>query len=362
MLGTINLISKRYHLMAVGPEKCLWYRNGRLWVSSELDDRVMEVADDLYIDEKQHILGRIIINNKLLQRILRLQPRACVMNDVGQFCFSFNRRIYIVDQHGRIIDSTPVRDGKRNPLQIAWIQGISGFRDALVYGEYGWDTSIDCVNIMQYGNHRWNTVYSFPPGTVSHIHGLVPDPKNQCVYVLTGDADSESGIWKAEANFSKVTPVLTGKQIYRCCAARVREDGMIYATDTPITNNYLMRIGRDWETKQIASLPGSVINSMEGAECWWFSTAVEQNPNLPRLLHSISIRKGPGIIDRNIHVFQYDDERGLHEVVCLKKDWLPMWLFQFGNLSFVRNYRNDRVFAIPIATTQWNLMTIEIKT
>ena len=300
------------------------------------------------------------MKSKILQRILRLQPRSCVRTANGYYCFAFNRALFIVNEQGEIFDKATVRSEMRNPLQIQYLQGIKGFDDGLIYGEYGWNEGKDVVNIVRYNGKEWESVYSFAPNTITHIHGLIPDPERECIYILTGDQDSESGIWKATNNFISVEPLFIGKQKYRSCAAFLRNGKMIYATDTPIEKNYLLETDFSIEPKEICELPGTVINSYIQGENWWIATAVEQNPNLPKLLHYVSSRIGPGIKDRYTHIFCITKDMQIREVIKLKKDILPMWLFQFGNVSFVNNYRDNRILIIPMGLKRISQKTVEI--
>lgn len=358
----IKLISSKYLLLSVGPNTCLWYRKGKIWISKDTNNIKKSKACDLYDAFGYSLFYRLLINISMVQRILRLQPRSCVKDGNDNYCFSFNKRLFIVDEYGELLSSYPVGNNMRNPLKITYIHDIEGFDNGFVYGEYGWNTNRSKVNILRYDGNAWINVFTFPEKTICHIHALIPDVQNKCVYILTGDNDHESGIWKATNNFRDVTPIVVGSQRYRSCAAILRDSNIIYGTDTPLEANGLLSINLKNNNciKKIIDLPGSVINALEINDTWWFATAVEQDPNLPFILHCFSSRIGPGIKDRFSHIFKFSSDGHVEEMFCLKKDIFPMWLFQFGNLFFVNNYRDNRVFAVPIALKKYSLKTIEI--
>lgn len=358
----IKLVSKKNTLLVVGKESCLWYSKGRLFVSNDVYDNKLTLSADL-LSNFIGLLGKVkklIYRVKWLERILRLQPRSCIAFS-GGFCFAYNRFIFVVGKDGIPIDISSVRFGMSNPLNIVSIEGIDSFSGLLVYGEYGGNEHSEAVSIMRFEGKTWKSVYCFEPKTVKHIHNIIPDKKNKCVYIFTGDSDSESVIWKATNDFKTVEPFLGGKQMFRSCAGIIENEKLIYATDTPIEDNYLFETDNNKKMRCIQNLPGSVINSSVIGECWWFATAVEQDSSLPMLSHCISRRIGPGIKDRYVHVFRKEKEKNAFEETRFEKDFHSMWLFQFGNVWFVNNYRDCRVFINPIAVKKYNQCTLEIK-
>lgn len=359
METSIITLSKDYKLLAVGRHKCLWYRKGKIYLTDNVEDSRKSLVLDLNT-KNMHSIKSFLYNLKIVQRVLRLEPRSCVEDNKGNFCFAYNRSLYIIDGNAKLLNKSDVRSEMRNPLQIIYLSGVPGFKDAFVYGEYGWNDERGYVCILQYDCREWKEVFRFPEKSICHVHALIPDVQNGSVYILTGDNDSECGIWRATDNFEKVEPVLTGKQKYRSCAAFANQNQIIYATDTPIETNYLFSYPHRGEPVPIMELPGSVIYSATIGDTWWFATAVEQDPNLPKILHYISFRKGPGIKDRYTHIYATDKTGSTKEIAKMKKDLLPMWLFQFGNASFVNNYRDTRVFLNPVAVKKYSQKTIQI--
>lgn len=347
--------------MVVGEEYCIWYRKGKLYYSSDVTEKKYFASNLLSPSTSftSNLKQRLTVNIRIASRILRLQPRTFVRCDEG-FSFAYNHAIYIVDKKGQFIEKKEIRPEMRNPLCIAYIDEIPGFSSGLVYGEYGWNDNRGPVSIMQRVNGCWRSSYTFTAGMICHVHALIPCKEEECVYILTGDIDTESGIWKATDDFETVEPVIVGSQQFRSCAAIVENGNFIYATDTPIETNQLYYVNKTGISKNIMPLPGPVINSSIINHNWWFATTVEQNPNLPYLLHCISCKKGPGIKDRKVHIFCRQKDKDVKEIASMVKDFLPMWLFQFGNVIFVNNYRDGRVFINPIAVYKYNQKTVEI--
>jgi len=361
---SLRFVSKKYSLILADKNYYLWYRNGALYLSHNIDGSDMSLLGGLCKSNVNYSLDslryRIICKSKALQRILRFQPRSCIRIENGRYLFSFNRNIYEVNYDGRIKLVHSIRKGMANPLSICTIKDISGFKDCIAYGEYGWNENRDPINIVRCINGVWDAVYTFPKNSICHIHALIPDKREACVYVLTGDKDNESGIWKATNDFRCIVPVLYGKQSYRSCAAFIDEKLMVYATDTPLEDNFLYETDLHSNTEIIMGIPGPVINGETIGGDWWFATTVEQNPNLPKIRHCISNRKAPGNKDRYVHIFCRNSAAEVKDVIQMKKDLLPMWLFQFGNVSFVKNYEDSRVYIVPLAVKKYGQKTLEI--
>ena len=299
----IKIVSKDYRLMVVGQEHCFWYKNGKIYISRDVYDSAKKEVFDVYPERKKSLIKKIIINSKLFQRMFRLEPRSCIITKNKFLCFSFNKSIFIFTENGDFVNCSKVRDEMRCPLQITYVSNIDGFDDALIYGEYGWNDDRGPVNIMRFNGKMWEPVYTFPKNTICHVHSIVPCKEKKCLFILTGDNDSESGIWIAKENFSQISPILIGKQMYRSCAAIIKNGALFYATDTPVEENHLFSFNYKDEPTVLYDLPGTVINSINLNGKWLFSTAVEQNPNLPKLLHCLSSKIAKGIKDRYSHLF-----------------------------------------------------------
>ncbi|NCU31691.1 MAG: SAM-dependent DNA methyltransferase, partial [Candidatus Moranbacteria bacterium] len=171
------------------------------------------------------------------------------------------------DGRGQFFTPEPVIDfcvGMNNPIGFAEINNIKGFDDCIAYGEYTGNPSAGTVSIYSRNKSgEWNIAYTFESGTIKHIHAIVPDHFRNNVLILTGDSDKESGFWVAENNFKTVRPLIFGEQRYRSCVAWPLKEGILYATDTPLENNYLFFISEsnNWQPEIVNEMPGPCIFS-----------------------------------------------------------------------------------------------------
>ena len=301
------------------------------------------------IGEKEILLGilpvssakKLISNIRLFARALRLEPRCGIFVNEDVAIVSYHGAIYRVDcKNSSIQLEHKFRSEMNNPLCFTKIEDIAGFSDGIYYGEYFLNHASAEVRIFKREeNGTWNIVYTFPSGSIYHVHGIIPYPKKDCVYVLTGDKDSESGIFEFRDNFTKVKTIVSGKQAYRACVALPIDNGLLYTTDTPLEENHLYQL--DFNSKEIKSvckiagpcIYGKVLSDNEMV----FSTSVEPDSRLTGLKYEFTYKLGEGVQDRNSHLYyvKWDGSQvQVNELFKVKKDIIPMGAGQFGTMMF----------------------------
>jgi hypothetical protein len=147
----------------------------------------------------------------------------------------------------------------------------------IYFGEYF--NNPDRRSVHVYGSEdgeHWSVVYTFPAGTIRHIHNIVVDPYRKGLWVLTGDSDDESGLWFTDDNFQTLDRVVGDTQQARAVALIPLEDGLIVPTDTPSAQNYVQHC--DPETGQltpVAPLPNSAFHAIKQCGLLFISTVAE---------------------------------------------------------------------------------------
>ena len=191
---------------------------------------------------------------------------------------------------------------------------------AIYWGEYFDNPARDEVHI--YGSHdagvTWSVAYTFPKGAVRHVHNIVHDPWEDCLWVFTGDYGDECRILRVTCDFSQVEAVLQGKQQTRAVAAIVTEEGLYFASDTPLEPNFIYRLDRAGTLTCLSSITGSSIYGCRVGRRLFFSTMVEPS----------EVNR-----DRRVQVYStiVSDPAGWQPLLSWPKDRWPMSLFQYGN-------------------------------
>lgn len=314
-------------LIAKNSSYLFGYQNGTIIIRDSATKRVVR---EKRIHSKLQSIG-------LIERFFRYEVRVGVSVDSDTFLFSDHGGIYRYSiSNDELKLEHKYINGMNNPISFCVRKDFSGCVTEVLYGEYLWNENKDAVSIYKrLENGTWKNVFSFPSGSITHIHNISFDEYNQRYIVLTGDEDTESAIWETDIEFSYMREIVRGSQQYRSCIINIFDGMMYYATDTPLETNWLYRLRESDRTiNPVCELPGPVIYGRVVDNELYFATSVEGNPNLGKWKYRISNKLGPGVKDRFVHVFKCDTNGHVFELDTLKKDIFPMWAFQFGNVLF----------------------------
>lgn len=348
-----SILSKRTTPLCFLPSgKCVCYKDGKLLVLE--DDKIRSVCPVLF-DKKEIFLGK----SKLLFRLLRLGIRTAIAMDEEHILLSVGNLIYEFDfTVGKVSNGYFCGDGVR-PLAFSCVSGINGFDDGIYFGTYQSVMSKNPVNIFKRVSvDHWEKVHTFKPGTVEHIHNVIPDPYRNCLWIFSGDFGDNAAIWKVTDNFNKVERVFYGNQKYRACVVHALPEGLLYATDSPIDNDFIYLLNPEsGELKEVVSIAGSCIYGCKWKDQYVFESSVEPLGKYKNKLDFLLSREiGSGIQDRYVRMYCGNLKIGFKEIYKEKKDNLPYATFQFGAVRFPcgENYGNLLIFQ-PIATCRNDL-------
>ena len=195
------------------------------------------------------------------------------------------------------------------------------------WGEYFDNPRRDEVHIYASADSGriWDIVYTFPRGTIRHVHNIIFDEYDRCLWVLTGDDADECTILRASPDFSQVEVVFCGDQQARAVAFVPTRDAVYFASDTPLETNHIYRMDRsDGRVRAVAKVASSSIQGCRVGDSIFFSTMAE--PSAINAADSVCLYGGKGAAWQ-----------------CLKqwrKDRWPLRFFQYGN-AFLPTGRND---------------------
>lgn len=306
---------------------------------------------------------------RILIRLFRLEPRLITKVEDDLFLVSFLGNLYSlisINNTWKLAVEHHYREGMNNPLSLIILKDITGFSDCVIYGEYWGNQNKEAVRIMRRLENDWSVIYTFPEKTITHIHGLVPDSNRGCVYILTGDEDSESGIWEARDNFTTVKPIIIGKQVFRSCVAFPTPSGLLYATDTPLEKNSINLLVIDGPKRgmieKLSDINGSCIYGTsvvcQELEYYVFSTTVEGDSKKTGLTALLSRKRGLGILTNHVECLCMQGlNKKIYSLGVFKKDHWP-FAFQFGSITFSTG-SNHSIYGTPIAVKGFDGKTLE---
>ncbi len=212
---------------------------------------------------------------------------------------------------------------------------------SVFWGEYFDNASRDEVYI--YGSFdrgaTWTVVHTFPKGAIRHVHNIVYDPWQDCLWVLTGDNGSECRILRASCDFSHVEAVLEGNQQARAVAAIPTEGGLYFSSDTPLESNFVYCLDRNGRLSRLNELNSSSIYGCRVGANLFFSTMVEPS----RINRDRTVQVYGGVINRGD---QWQSR------LAWQKDRWPMSLFQYGNAIFPDGSNTTSCLALTTIAVQ----------
>ena len=222
--------------------------------------------------------------------------------------------------------------------------------DHVFWGEYFDNPGRDEVHIYASSDRgaHWDVAYTFPDSSIRHVHNIVYDEWENCLWVLTGDNGSECRIVRASCDFSNVEVVLSGNQQARCVALIPTRDALYFSSDTPLEQNHAYRLDRRGSPTEVAKLSSSSICGCRVGDAVFFSTMVE--PSVANL-------------ERNVWVYGSSDGTQFAPVLKWEKDRWPMGLFQYGNAFFPDGNNTSGILAVTtvgvkevdLQTTLWQV-------
>lgn len=163
----------------------------------------------------------------------------------------------------------------------------------------------------------WDIAHTFPAGSIRHIHNIVYDRWVDRFWIFTGDYGKECRILSACTDWKSVDEILCGNQQARAVAAVITEDGLYFASDSPLEQNYIYFLDRRGRLRKLQSIPSSSIYACRNRNGMYFSTMVEPSEvNLTR----------------EAALFATEDGVSWKTLGSWRKDAWPMRFFQYGNV------------------------------
>ncbi|MBI4634948.1 MAG: hypothetical protein HY727_01235 [Candidatus Rokubacteria bacterium] len=196
------------------------------------------------------------------------------------------------------------------------------------WGEYFSNPHREAVHVYgsRDGGQHWDIVHTFAAGVVRHVHGVVYDGFADCLWVLTGDDDRESAIWKVSPDWRRCETVVEGSQQARAVTLQPTPEALYFATDTPAEQNWIYRLDRRGDLQRLAPISGSCFWSAQAGGRVFFSTAVEPS------------RRNTSPLAR---LYGGSEADGWQQLLAWRRDRWPGRLFQYPNIVFASG-RSDR--------------------
>lgn len=195
------------------------------------------------------------------------------------------------------------------------------------------------------GGKSWDVIYMFPKGEICHVHRIVYDPYARGLLICTGDRDHEVAILKTTDDFKTLRPIVQGEQQFRTATILPLKECILYGTDNPAGENYIMSIDRkNGMVRKIQQLPGPVLYGCLAGESIVFSTMVEKRN------HEVSVWAGNARSFRLIVHFK-----------TRKMNWLWREIVGYSTVILPDgDSKGPYLYCTPIGTKQYSDRLIKI--
>ena len=219
-----------------------------------------------------------------------------------------------------------VKRGTR-PLAMAVTPGGSIF-----WGEYFNNPAREEVHVYGSpdGGKSWDVVYSFTAGSIRHVHSVTYDPYGDHLWMCTGDYGDECRIMRVSNDWKVVETVLEGGQQHRAVRPIPTADGLYFATDSELEQNYICRLDSKGVVETLHPTDGPSLWGCRVGSLLFFSTGVE-----------------PSKVNLGRHACLYGSADGASwsQLVAWPKDPWHMRGFQYGNIILPQGWDDGNILA-----------------
>ena len=214
--------------------------------------------------------------SRLACRLLRQEVRALLRLSDGAYVAANREGVFFGPGDGGLLQSSQVAAGGLKlmpPFCMA-----RGPADEVVWGEYGSWSVPRPIRIFAStdGGRHFETVHTFAPNEVLHIHNVCYDNGRDHYWVLAGDHGAHPGIGWLSSDFQRFEWLARGEQEFRAVRIFDFGDRLVYPTDSEVARNGVVWLDKETgEARRVCELPGSGIYACRFGGIYALSTTVE---------------------------------------------------------------------------------------
>ena len=218
-------------------------------------------------------------------------------------------------------------DGLVRPCRVLRSGCAVDQNGTVFFGEYLGNEKRDPVSVYRYipGSSRLELAYTFPAGSIRHVHGIFQDPYTAELWCVTGDRGQECRVLRTVDSFRNLEIVGEGDETWRCVGLLFTQDAIYYATDAEFQTNRIFRIDRkSGRRDEIGSVDGPVYYSYILGNDLFFGVSAELCP----------WQKGPVHKGRSASLWHVSEDGQIHKLLSFEKDLFSVRYFMPGTLHF----------------------------
>lgn len=268
---------------------------------------------------------------RLTQRLLRFMVTNVVPLGNGDLFVTFDKSVGVI-QNGKYIRLK----GLIRPCRVLRSACALDEKGNIYFGEYLANDERGEMRIYKYtpGSDWLEIIYTFPPNSIKHIHGIYYDEYTDALFCLTGDAEKECRIIRSFDEFVTRETVGEGDESWRAVSVIFSRENIFYGTDAEFRANNIYKLDRKTLNREsLGEVGGTVFYSKQMGKDLFFTTTAENAPSQKE----------------NVAALWHTDKNGnCREIVKFKKDFWHPTLFMFGTIHFpyVNKLENELYFQL----------------
>ena len=286
---------------------------------------------------------KLSVANRLTSRLFRDGFHALAVLPSGGLVGAVPGAIVTLGPNETVFRQTHTITRGTRPLHITAVPNGSIF-----WGEYFDNAARAEVHIYASidAGQTWHIAYTFPERSIRHIHNIVYDDWEDCLWILTGDYGGECRILRASCDFSQVETVLQGNQQARAVALVPMHDALYFSSDTPLESNSIYRLDRRGNLSRVIPISSSSIYGCRAANHIFFSTMIEPSETN---------------LDRQVRIYASDQSaQNWQPQLAWEKDLWPQRFFQYGNAFLPDGENSTPYLAVTTIAVKSDDMTTSL--
>lgn len=281
---------------------------------------------------------------RLAQRLLRFMVTNVIPLNNGDLFVTFDKSVGIIS-NGKHIELK----GLERPCRVLRSACAMDTEGNLFFGEYLANNERGEMRIYKYsvGSDSLKVVYTFPPNSIKHIHGIYFDEFTKSLFCLTGDDDRECQFLQSFDGFKTVEVFGQGDESWRAVSVLFDKENLYYGTDAEFRTNHLFQMNRQTlERKNLGEVSGTVFYSKTIGTDSFFTTTAENAPSQKE----------------NVAALWRIDEKGSFEkIISFEKDMWHKSLFMFGTIHFPHNNKLENELYFHLVGVKGDNQTYKLK-
>ena len=212
--------------------------------------------------------------------------------------------------------------GLARPCRVLRAACAQNQKGEVFFGEYFSNQGRGPMHIYRLApeGEKLELAYTFPAGSIRHIHGIYFDIFSGCLWCVTGDREGECRILRTSDGFNNIETVGEGDESWRCVSLLFTKESVYYASDAEFNQNHIYSLDRrTGERKIVAEIDGPVYYSQKVGDDLFFAVTAELCPSQTEPSASVWNVAKDGTCSR---------------VASFRKDFLPVSYFMPGTLHF----------------------------